>query len=112
MDHHYLTILNGADDATPRSVAKELEEGDLEMYAARFINGLVHQAHHQTGHARPIGQTTAVRVAQELFVLANTLKPTGRPLDMEKVLANLRLDAYADAPAPAAAETTRERQRS
>lgn len=92
MPDFYLSILNSTDNATPRMVANELKEGDIESYIARFINGLVHQAHAQTGHERPIGSTTAVRIANDLFAFAKIIGGVTREMDYGKVADKLRLD--------------------
>lgn len=88
----FLTTLNSIDDATPRLVAQEIARGEMESFAARFINGIVQQAHVQTGHERPIGETTAVRIAGDLFALINAISGVEAKYDYAKVRNQLRLD--------------------
>lgn len=92
MDMFYLTTLNSPDNASHRTVAAEVEAGDFESFAARFINGLVHQAHAQTGHPRPIGETAATRIANDLFVLVNQVAGVERKFDYPNLHSLLRLD--------------------
>ena len=92
MTDFYLTTLNSTDDATHLLVAQELAEGDIESFAARFINGLVQQAHAQTGLVRPIGETTAARIAGDLFAFARAVGGVDRKFDYRKVHEKLRLD--------------------
>jgi hypothetical protein len=89
---YYLSTLASHDNATPRSVANEIATGDLEAFAARFINGLVQQAYFQTGHVRPIGDVTAIRIARELFAFAEQQTGVERPYDYAKLKTQLRLD--------------------
>lgn len=92
MSDFYLSTLNSSDNATPGLVAQELANGDVESYVARFINGLVQQTHAQTNHARPIGETTAVRIATELFTFAKSVGGVEREFDYKKVHEKLRLN--------------------
>lgn len=92
MDMYYLTTLNSADDASHRTVATEVAAGDFESFAARFINGLVHQTHAQTGHPRPIGETAATRIASDLFALVGQVAGVERKFDYQKLHSMLRLD--------------------
>lgn len=92
MRDFYLTILNSADNPCSRTVAQEIANGDLESFAARFINGIVHQARCQTGDDRPIGETTALRIAQELFAFYEAISGVKREMDYGKIKAMLRLD--------------------
>lgn len=98
MTDFYLAILNSPDDARPHLVASEIANGDFESFAARFINGLVHQVHAQTGHARPIGETTANRIAGDLFALVNAVAGSNREFDYHKLQEKLRLDTYQPSP--------------
>lgn len=92
MDMYYLTTLNAPDNASHRTVADEVTAGDLESFTARFINGLVHQVHAQTGHPRPIGDTAATRIANDIFVLASQIAGVERKFDYQKLHTMLRLD--------------------
>ncbi len=92
MDLYYLSTLNSPDNASHRTVSDEIAAGDFEAFAARFINGLVHQAHAQTGHPRPIGETAANRIASDLFVLVRQVAGIDRDFDYQKLHSMLRLD--------------------
>lgn len=92
MTDFYLSTLNSTDGATPRLVAEELVNGDVESFVARFINGLVQQAHLQTGHVKPIGETTAARIAGDLFAFAKAVGVADRDFEYSRVHAKLRLE--------------------
>ena len=49
--------------------------------------------HIQTGHARPIGETTANRIAGDLFAFAQAVGGVDCEFDFSKVREKLRLDA-------------------
>lgn len=91
---YYLTTLNQLDNPTDSTVRYEIElKDDFEMFAARFINGLVMQVHYQTGSLRPIGETTAVRIAHELFTFTNQMTDNlYKEFDITRTLEHLRLD--------------------
>jgi hypothetical protein len=92
MTDFYLSTLNSTDNATPGLVDEELARGDFESFAARFINGLAQQAHIQTNHIKPIGETTAVRIASDLFAFAKAVGGVEREFDYGKVREKLRLE--------------------
>ena len=89
----YLSTINRLDNPRLSDIEKEVLLDKLELFAARFVNGLVMQAHYQTGSLRPIGETTANRIAGDLFSFANALSD-GRysHFDMSDFHKNLRLD--------------------
>ena len=84
-----LSLLNQADAPDSETVRAELEEGNFAKFVARFVNGLVHQGSMQTGSSRPIGETTAIRIAHELMALMNTAESD---FDWQQFHMDLRLD--------------------
>lgn len=89
---YFLATLNATDNPSHATIAGEVAADDIEVFAARFINGLVHQTHVQTGHSRPIGDTTANRIMGDIFALANQLLGQDRKYDCQKVHSLLRLN--------------------
>lgn len=89
----YLTTLNQLDNPSHMTILNEVRDNNFELYIARFINALVQQAYAQTGHLRPIGETTAIRIAQELEQLISVIHYNPpRKLDYSKIMELLRLD--------------------
>jgi hypothetical protein len=91
-----LTTLTGDDNPSSNTVRAEISAGEWERFCARFVNGMVHQGHHQTGHSRPVGETTANRITGDLLVLLQQVGayPADRKFDNELFHSLLRLDAF------------------
>ena len=77
-----------------RSISELALQGDINSYIANFINGLVHQGHQQTNSDRPVGGTTAVRIAHELVSLFKILGRDVSGFDMLSINELLKLNAY------------------
>lgn len=104
MKDFYLSILNSPDNATPSMVIKELKEGDIDAFVARFINGVAHQANAQTGHDMPIGRTTVNRMVGDLVSFVNVVAGINHKPDFQKIHERLRLNFSADSSTHAARE--------
>jgi hypothetical protein len=55
-----------------------LERGELDEFLCEFIGGVADQANLQTGHDRPIGETTANRMRSHLLAFAYHMYQFGR----------------------------------
>lgn len=88
-------MINQIDDPSCMGILNEFKEGNVEMLLVRFIRGLVHQAHQQTGHARPIGETTAIRICHDILGLLYGVGVDVKMLDMAKLTELIELSKFA-----------------
>lgn len=91
---HFLTLLGaGSQGFTSVKVSEMLKNEDYTSFIAAFINGLVHQTNLQTGSSRPVGETTAIRIAHELITLICELKGVEKiEFDWSNFHGSIRLD--------------------
>jgi hypothetical protein len=66
-------MIGGDGNDNQRSIMEIIDSGQYEIFIAQFVNGLVHQGFHHTGVTRPVGETTAIRVAHDLLSLIRQL---------------------------------------
>ena len=90
-----LSMMGGSGNDSHRSIEALLKAGHLEEYAAKVVGGLVHQGAHQTGDDRPVGGTTATRIAHELLALMQHCGKDVSGFDFTKFHGLLDLDKYA-----------------
>ncbi len=80
------------DDPSLATIRQEIADNDFTRFAARFVNGLIHQTSIQTGSLRPVGETTVNRIVNDLGLLWTQLSGTPPDIDWAKFHAEVRLD--------------------
>ncbi len=68
-----LATIGGDGSDSQRSIMTLIQSGKYEKFIAQFVNGMVHQGFHHTGHETPIGGATALRIANDFLALIREL---------------------------------------
>lgn len=64
----------GSNNVCSSDIEKIVDDGDYETFIKMFISGLVHQTAIQTGYNRPVGDSTAARIKNDLLKLIHQIK--------------------------------------
>lgn len=90
-----ISTMGGTGKESHQYTSELLDDGKLEEYIAKVVGGLVHQGYYQTFHKRPVGETTATRVAHELLALMRHCGTDVSGFNFTKFHGLLKLDKYA-----------------
>ena len=91
-----LAMIGGDGNDSQRSIMDLIDKEQYEVFVAQFVNGLVHQGFHQTGHTRSVGETAAIRIAHDLLSLIRQLGGYVDNFDFDLFREHLNLDQFAE----------------